>query len=175
MTADDASRVVTFTGRVVARQGNLVISCDAMRVYYLPQAAAPTPVAPPVADPAPAAGGEPAAPSPASEASAPAPGDDAPDKSRSPLSGGQEIDRVECEGGVKIHQGERLGVGEKALYLAKSLPRRLILTGEARVWQGPNSVTGHQITYYLDENRSVVDSQRGQRVQAFYDQGGDGN
>ena len=63
-------------------------------------------------------------------------------------------------------------MAEKVLYLAKALPRRLVLTGDARVWQGQNSITGHQITYYLDENRSLVDSQGSQRVRAFHDQGG---
>jgi lipopolysaccharide export system protein LptA len=171
MTADDSRRLVTFTGKVVARQGDLVISCDAMNVSYQPAGS----YAPPAAREE-GAGIPDAAQAPAADvqdggrhlpegASAPAAG-------RSPLSGGQEIDRVECEGAVKIQQGDRLAVARKALYLAKALPRRLILTGEARVWQGASSVTGHQITYYLDENRSLVDSQGSRRVRAFYEQGG---
>jgi lipopolysaccharide export system protein LptA len=95
--------------------------------------------------------------------------------SKSTPTSGQEIDKVECEGAVKIQEGERLAVAEKVLYLAKASPRRLVLTGDARVWQGQNSITGHQITYYLDENRSLVDSVGSQRVRAFYDQGGRNN
>jgi lipopolysaccharide export system protein LptA len=91
-----------------------------------------------------------------------------------PLGGGQEIYRVDCEGAVRIQQGDRLAVGQKALYLAKSEPRRLILTGEARMWDGANSVTGHQVDYYLDQNRSQVESRDNQRVRAFYGQGGTG-
>jgi lipopolysaccharide export system protein LptA len=77
---------------------------------------------------------------------------------------------VECQGAVRIQQGDRLAVGQKALYLAKARPRRLILTGDARVWQGSNAVTGHEVTYFLDENRSQVESQNNSRVRAFYEQ-----
>jgi lipopolysaccharide export system protein LptA len=77
----------------------------------------------------------------------------------SPLAAGnREVDRVEGFGQVKMVDGNHLAVGEHALYLAKSPPRRLILTGDARVWQGRDSLTGHQITYFLDEKRSVVES-----------------
>ncbi|MDR3155319.1 MAG: hypothetical protein LBW85_13900 [Deltaproteobacteria bacterium] len=217
MTADDSRRLVTFTGRVVARQADLIISCDVMRVNYQPHGsygapsgaagdqAAPSagqdpqvPALPPPAEPpgsdagaavppgAPsaadlgAAGSAPgpeAEPSAAAETGGPsaepaATGDSQDSGRRSPLQGGQEIDKVECEGAVKIQQGDRMAVAKRALYLAKAQPRRLVLTGEARVWQGPNSITGHQITYYLDENRSLVDSQGSRRVRAFYDQRG---
>jgi lipopolysaccharide export system protein LptA len=190
MTADDSRRIVTFTGRVVARQGDLIISCDTMRVNYQPVGSYRAAGAPdyPGAD----AG---APPEPARQEGADAPqalppaappaglpeavdraagmdgGDSGSPSRRSPLEGGQEIDRVEAEGAVKIQQGDRMAVANRALYLAKALPRRLVLTGEARVWQGQNSITGYQITYYLDENRSLVDSQGSRRVRAFYDQG----
>jgi lipopolysaccharide transport protein LptA len=88
------------------------------------------------------------------------------------LDGGQEIYRIDCEGSVKIQQRDRLAVGQKALYLAKSEPRRLILTGDARIWEAGNSVTGHQVIYYLDQNRSQVESRQNQRVRAFIDQNG---
>jgi lipopolysaccharide export system protein LptA len=175
MVADDSTKIVTFTGKVVARQGDLVISCDRMRVRYVPkgsyqagpQGPAQGPPLPPVPQADSATPAQPSLPPPAG-AAAPAGG------GRSPLEGGQEIDQVDCSGAVKIQQGDRLAVGDKALYLARALPRRLVLTGNARVWQGENSVTGHQITYYLDENRSLVDSQTGGRVRAFYNQGASG-
>jgi lipopolysaccharide export system protein LptA len=95
----------------------------------------------------------------------------APNETPGPLQSGQEIYRIECEGAVKIQQRDRLAVGQKALYLAKSEPRRLILTGDARIWEAGNSVTGHQVIYYLDQNRSQVESRQNQRVRAFYDDG----
>ena len=83
----------------------------------------------------------------------------------SPLtSGSREIDRVEGFGHVKMVDGDHLAVGDHALYLTRDAPRRLILTGDARVWQGRDSLTGHRITYFLDERRSVAESAPRQRV-----------
>jgi lipopolysaccharide export system protein LptA len=183
MTADQNSKIVTFSGRVIARQDDLLITCDRMRVHYQPVGAPSAPgsgdaeaiaameagIPPPppqgegraVSVEAPAASPSPGGPAQAPQASAP--GD--------PLGGGQEVHRVDCEGSVRVQQGDKLAVGQKALYLAKSEPRRLILTGEARLWEGANSVTGHQVVYYLDQNRSQVTSRGNRRVRAFYDQG----
>jgi lipopolysaccharide export system protein LptA len=91
------------------------------------------------------------------------PGEEAADSS--PLSkSGREIDRVEGFGHVRMVDGDHLAVGDHALYLAKSVPRRLILTGDARVWQGRDSLTGHRVIHFLDEKRSVVESAPRQRV-----------
>jgi lipopolysaccharide export system protein LptA len=77
----------------------------------------------------------------------------------SPLaSGRREIDRVESFGQVKMVDGHRLALGDHGLYLAREAPRRLILTGHARLRQGRDSLTGHRIIYYLDEKRSVAES-----------------
>lgn len=152
LETDDPKGVVTFIGAVVARQGEMTITCDLMKVFYLHQTPDP-------------AKGE------AKEAAG---------QAGSPLGGSdRQIDRVECEGSVKVVDGDRLAVGQKALYLAQALPRRIILTGDARVWQGRDSLTGHQVTYMLDERRSLVESgpsSRGgerERVQTIFHQGDD--
>jgi lipopolysaccharide export system protein LptA len=167
MTSDDNSRIVTFSGRVITRQDDLIITCDLMRVHYQPaggQAPADGTNAAQVSSLAPLAAQTTSAdPSPATQGGNPG---------ATPLDGGQEIYRIDCEGSVKIQQRDRLAVGQKALYLAKSEPRRLILTGDARVWEAGNSVTGHQVIYYLDQNRSQVESRENQRVRAFYDENG---
>ena len=94
---------------------------------------------------------------------APPPG--RPEAASSPLaSGGREIDRVEGFGQVKMVDGPNVAVGDHALYLAHNRPRRLILTGDARVWQGRDSLAGHRITYFLDERRSVAESAPRPRV-----------
>jgi lipopolysaccharide export system protein LptA len=167
MAANDNSKVVTFTGRVIARQDDLIITCETMKVHYKPRAALKAESSAPKAAPEAATGA-------ATEVGASPPSPPLPPTTEAdsqPFSGGQEIERVECEGAVKIQQGDRLAVGQKAVYLAHSQPRRLILTGDARVWQGRNAVTGHEVTYFLDENRSQVESQNNSRVRAFYDQG----
>jgi len=95
-----------------------------------------------------------------------------PEAASSPLdSGGREIDRVEGFGQVKMVDGRNIAVGDHALYLARSLPRRLILTGAARVWQGRDSLAGHRITYFLEERRSVVESAPRPRVKTVVNGG----
>jgi lipopolysaccharide export system protein LptA len=189
MTSDDNSRIVTFTGRVIARQDDLIITCDLMRVHYQPAGGpvyGPSGVPPEAdlaqsrqvaaSDTAPGSGTGAGAMMPPLPPSAT---DDPPtvegnqgQTGGTPLEGGQEIYRIDCEGSVKIQQRDRLAVGQKALYLAKSEPRRLILTGDARIWEAGNSVIGHQVIYYLDQNRSQVESRQNQRVRAFYDEKG---
>jgi len=100
----------------------------------------------------------------------PSPGEGEPGSS--PLaSGGREIDRVEGSGQVKMVDGDHLAVGNHAIYLTKNAPRRLILTGDARVWQGRDSLTGHKVTYFMDERRSVVESAPRQRVRTVVHSG----
>jgi lipopolysaccharide export system protein LptA len=66
----------------------------------------------------------------------------------------QEVKRLRCEGNVEITKGEWLGTGKTMNYLAKD--RKVILSGDAKAWQGTNLVTGNTIIYYLDEGRSEV-------------------
>ena len=82
-----------------------------------------------------------------------------------------EIERVECEGNVKVTQGDKVALGQKAVYLAKASPRTIILTGEPRIWRNRDFLTGKRIIYYLDENRSVVEGGRKERVNAIFYQG----
>lgn len=66
----------------------------------------------------------------------------------------QEVKRLKCVGNVEITKGDWLGTGKTMNYLAKE--RKVILTGNAKAWQGTNMVSGDTIIYYLDEGRSEV-------------------
>jgi len=66
----------------------------------------------------------------------------------------QEVKRLKCVGNVEITKGEWLGTGKTMNYLAKD--RKVILSGDAKAWQGTNLITGNTIIYYLDEGRSEV-------------------
>lgn len=144
LETDETQGMVSFIGAVVGRQGEMTITCDLMKIFYVQNEKIE---AKPVAA----------------------------DSGDSFGSSDRQIERVECEGNVKVVEGDRLAVGDKALYLVQSIPRRIILTGQARVWQGRDSVTGHQVTYFLDENRSVVESgaqpgRQRERVRTIYHQ-----
>jgi lipopolysaccharide export system protein LptA len=66
----------------------------------------------------------------------------------------QQVDKLICIGNVEVTRGEWLGTGKKMVYLSKE--RQVILTDNAKAWQGQNMVSGDKIIYYLDEGRSEV-------------------
>ncbi|CAK8719657.1 MAG: lipopolysaccharide transport periplasmic protein LptA [Candidatus Electrothrix sp. AW2] len=67
----------------------------------------------------------------------------------------QQMDRMVCIGKVKITQENWLGTGDRMEYFANI--RKVVLSGNAKTWQGQNMVSGKTITYYIDEKRSEVD------------------
>lgn len=67
---------------------------------------------------------------------------------------GQEVKKLQCVGNVEVTKGDWLGTGQKMDYLAPE--RKVILSGNAKAWQGKNQVSGETIVYYLDEGRSEV-------------------
>jgi len=66
----------------------------------------------------------------------------------------QQVEKLICIGNVEITRGEWLGTSKKMVYLSKE--RQVILTENAKAWQGQNMVSGDKIIYYLDEGRSEV-------------------
>jgi len=66
-----------------------------------------------------------------------------------------QMEKLNCKNNVKITQGDWLGTGDRMDYTAKE--RKVVLTGNAKAWQGQNMVAGKTIIYYLDEKRSVVE------------------
>ena len=154
MEADDVVKVIVFTGTVVARQEDMVLNSDVMRVYYQPLPPAP--------------GKSAAKPAKATES---APGETDGEPEDGGEKRGNEIVRIEAEGNVKITRGNRISLSDKAVYLAKAEPRIIILTGNPRIWRGKDFLTGTKITYILDQDRSIVESapgKSGKRVNAIF-------
>lgn len=137
--SDTKAKTATFVGKVVAKQGDITITCDKMVVYSSPQDQG----------------------QPQSKAKAPA---KAPAKSKGQDQGQSQVDRVECFGNVRIVQVNRLGVAGHALYESKS--GRIIMTENPKVYQDNDVVAGTVITYYIAEEKSVATSAPGTRVQA---------
>jgi lipopolysaccharide export system protein LptA len=141
MVADDRERMVVFSGSVVTRQEDMVLTCDLMKVYYRSSVMAQA------GDPDRAAS----------------------DADQSGIDGmGSEIETIEAEGNVKITRGDKVAQAQKAVYQAKARPRTIVLTGEPRIWRDKDFLTGKRIVYYLDEDRSVVESGDKQRVNAIF-------
>lgn len=84
---------------------------------------------------------------------------------------GRDIERIDATGSVRIVQGNRIATGEKASFF--NAERKIVLTGSPRVYQGDDFLEGDEIIVFLDEERSVVKSDQGSRVNAvFHPRGG---
>ena len=60
----------------------------------------------------------------------------------------------------------RTGTARRAEY--HDLEQRVVLVGDARVWQDDNVVSGETITMYLAQDRSVVQAGKQDRVKAVF-------
>lgn len=140
MEADNQRKTVVFIGRVKAIQGDMTLFCDRLIIFYI-------------------------------EAKKPVkPAGQAPDR---PSGGGglfdtggsgRQIKHITALGHVKLVQKNKVAMGRRADFFRRE--NRVVLLGEAKVWDGRNTLTGERITVYLDEDRSIVEGGRNRRVQA---------
>jgi len=80
---------------------------------------------------------------------------------------GDRIVRTVSTGAVRIITRDcRTGTARRAEY--HDLEQRVVLLGNARVWQEDNVVSGETITIFLSQDRSVVQSGRQERVKAVF-------
>lgn len=80
------------------------------------------------------------------------------------LPEGEQIDRMEAAGHVRVVQLDRIATADLAIYRQQAGTLQLI--GNANVHQGQNQVSGDEIIVYLQEDRSVVKSKETGRVRA---------
>jgi lipopolysaccharide export system protein LptA len=83
---------------------------------------------------------------------------------------GHDLTRIEAFGNVRILQGTRQASGAHAVYEPKEA--RILLDGSPRVTQEGDVITGKLITYYVNEQRSVVTGGPNERVEAVILPGG---
>jgi len=80
---------------------------------------------------------------------------------------GDRILRTVSTGAVRIITRDcRTGTARRAEY--HDLEQRVVLLGNARVWQEDNVVSGETITIFLSQDRSVVQGGRQERVKAVF-------
>lgn len=68
--------------------------------------------------------------------------------------GKQQVESVQADGNVRIKQGERIAKGDKAVFDETS--RKLILSGNAVLKDGPNQLTGDTVEVYPDQSKMEV-------------------
>jgi lipopolysaccharide export system protein LptA len=80
---------------------------------------------------------------------------------------GDRILRMVSTGNVRIITSDcRTGTARRAEYF--DLDQRVVLSGNARVWQEDNVVTGESIVIYIDQDRTVVESGGQERVKGIF-------
>lgn len=146
MLSSQKDNSVFFSGKVEAKQEDLTIHSDEMTVYYASGPSVP-------AKHEKVDNGKAASQSPPGGAS--------------PLDGGG-VKRMLAVGHVEITKEGWVATGNQAEYFSEE--RKVVLTGDTKVWQGNNLVTGDTFTMYLDEGKSIVErnSKKGERVKAFF-------
>lgn len=115
MAADNKGKTAIFSGKVVAKQGDVTIYSDRLTIRY---------------------------------------GDKKND-----------VEKIEADGDVRIVQENRIGTAAHAVY--ESAKGRITLTGNPKVIQGTDTVSGNIITYFVDDDRSEVSSGPGRPVEVL--------
>ncbi|MBT1071024.1 lipopolysaccharide transport periplasmic protein LptA [Pelotalea chapellei] len=114
LAADNKGKTAIFTGKVVAKQGDITIYADRVSINY------------------------------------------------GTTKG--EVEQIEAQGNVRIVQQNRTGIASHAIYHSKE--GRIALTGNPQVVQGSDTISGETITYFIDEDRSIVTGGANKRVEA---------
>ncbi len=80
------------------------------------------------------------------------------------FEGGKGVERVVAGGNVKIQQGIRVANCQKAVFY--NIDQKMVLTGDPKVWEGENMVSGDEIVFYIEQNRIEVKGGLGGRGKA---------
>ncbi len=75
------------------------------------------------------------------------------------------LEKIEAKGNVSLTQGERIATGDEAVYLRDS--GKVIMTGNAVLSEGKNSIKGDRVIVFLNENRGLVESDTKKQVKAI--------
>ncbi len=110
--ANQKQNRVTFSGNVVAKQGDTTLYCNALVILYDPDT--------------------------------------------------KKLKEMIATGNVKIVQLERRATSQRATFQQDE--NKAILDGDAVVREGENVIRGERVIFYVDEERSVVESGKGGRV-----------
>jgi lipopolysaccharide export system protein LptA len=76
--------------------------------------------------------------------------------------GTKKLKEIVAVGNVKVVQLDRRATGQKATFDQDK--NKVVLNGDAVVREGANVIRGERITFYVEEERSVVEPRKGGRV-----------
>lgn len=78
-------------------------------------------------------------------------------------SGEEQVKKIVARGNVQFENATKKATGDQAVYSADE--RTVVLSGNARAWEGENVVSGSRMTIYIDEDKTVVEGGADQRVE----------
>ena len=78
---------------------------------------------------------------------------------------GNEIREMVATGNVKIQEADRLATAQNAIFT--NAEQKIVLTGQPKVWQGKDMVSGEKIIILLEEDKSFVESGPERRVEVI--------
>jgi lipopolysaccharide export system protein LptA len=136
----DKSHQATFMGSVKLTQGDTILQCKLLVIFYEDTSAAPaaTKKSAPVAQ----KGGGPGVP------------------------GGQQIKRAEAKGDVLVTQKDQTAKGDNGVFDVKA--NTVTLTGNVVVTQGTNVLRGDRMVVNLDTGVARVESEKTKRVEGLF-------
>ncbi len=80
------------------------------------------------------------------------------------IQDGKGIEKVVADGNVKVQQGLRVANCKKAVFY--NLDKKIVLTGDPKLWEGDNMVSGEMIVFDIEQNRVDVKGGPGGRGKA---------
>jgi outer membrane protein assembly factor BamD len=75
-----------------------------------------------------------------------------------------EISKAYAKGSVKIVKQDRTATAQEAFF--DNIKREIVLKGDVVVYQGQDKITGNVVTYYINEDKVVVEGEPEKRARA---------
>lgn len=72
---------------------------------------------------------------------------------------GGNIKMIEAIGNVKLQKAERLITAHKATYYPMP-EEKVVFTGEPRVTEGKNLITGEKITFFIKDDKAIIEKSK---------------
>jgi lipopolysaccharide export system protein LptA len=74
----------------------------------------------------------------------------------------KKVKEIIANGNVRVVQSDRRATSRKATF--HQIENKVVLDGDVVIREGDNVLRGERVTYYIDEERSVVEGAKGSRV-----------
>lgn len=82
------------------------------------------------------------------------------EKAKSPADSDKgDIEKIEADGSVRLVKGTRVITSKFATYYSDP-EERVVFTGEPKAAEGQNVVTGTKMTYFMKDDRSLVENSK---------------